>query len=216
MKLEHKGWNWNEVTSTSWDQISEEFFPIAFDWKEKFHSVLDVGTGRGRHALFFAECGLDVSAVDLSQSGIEKVKDTAAKRNLTVDARVADMVKLPFDKAQFDCLVCFHTIYHLDYDGVKKALMEIQRVLKKGGEAYITFNAKENPNFIESESLDGYTMVKVEGLEKGIPHCYVNYSDLLSLLEDFEIISICKIQNFYRNGKEMTGIHYYAHVRSNK
>ena len=60
-------------------------------------------------------------------------------------------------------------IYHSDYEGVKKALSEIHRVLKPGGEAYITFNAKDNPKFHVEFTTDGYTMIPQDGLEQGIP-----------------------------------------------
>lgn len=212
MEIEHKGWDWNRVEADYWNEVSEEFLPVALRWSEKYKSVLDIGAGRGRHAFFFAENGLEVDAVDLSESSIEQMKDKERESGLTVHAVQADMTRLPYEDEAFDCVICFHTVYHTGYDGVKKALGEIHRVLKKSGEAFITFNAKENPNYVREESVDGYTMIPTEGHEKGIPHCYVNEGDLFDLLADFSIISMNKTVNYVRKGKETHGIHYFVHV----
>jgi len=212
MAVQHKGWDWNAVQSRSWDEISEEFLPVALRWTKKYASVLDVGTGRGRHALFFAESGLQVSAVDLSESSITCVKEQMREKELAIDLRVADMTELPFDEESFDCAVCFHTIYHTDYSGVVKALAEIGRVLKAEGEAYITFNAKDNPHYVKERSVDGYTMIPEDGNEAGIPHCYLDENDLFSLLRDFDILSMNKIVNFVRKGKGVHGVHYFVHL----
>lgn len=37
-------------------------------------------------------------------------------------------------KCKFDCVICFHTIYHTNFVGVKKAIDEIYRVLNENGE----------------------------------------------------------------------------------
>ncbi len=213
MQAEHKGWDWTNVTSDSWLQISEEFLPVALQWKEKFHSILDIGAGKGRHAFFFADNGFRVSAVDFSPSSIELIKQTAAEKNLAVDAKVCDMIQLPYEDESFDCVVCFHTIYHSDYKGMQKAVSEIERVLKRNGEAYITFNSRENVKFHKEETLDGFTMIPAEGKEAGIPHCYVDEPDIRELLGKFRIISLNKIQNYIRKEKHVTGIHYFVHVR---
>ncbi len=212
MEITHKGWDWTTVTHESWNRISEEFLPVALQWKEKFNSILDIGTGKGRHAFFFAKAGFEVNAIDLSTSSIAAVNDEAQKSNLNITTGVADMTKLPFEDNQFDCVICFHTIYHTDYNGVKQAICEIKRVLKEHGEAFITFNTKENPHFVESESIDGYTMIREDGHEKGIPHCYLDVEDIFEVLSDFTIQSMNKVQNFVREGRESHGIHYYVHI----
>lgn len=215
MEISHKGWDWTRVQSDTWLQVSEEFLPIALQWKEKFQSILDIGTGKGRHAFFFSKNGLDVSAVDLSASSIEIINKLSKEQGLSIHTCVSDMTKLPFQNESFDCVVCFHTIYHTDYVGLKKAIAEIQRVLHKEGEAFISFNSKDNPSYRKEESIDGYTMIKSGGIEEGIPHCYVDEGDLKELLSDFKVISLRKIQEYVRQAKAVSGIHYYAHIKKN-
>ena len=213
MEIQHKGWDWDAVKSESWNEISEEFLPVALSWVRKYHSVLDIGTGKGRHAVFFAKNGFKASAIDLSESSITYVKEQIKEKGLdNIDARVEDMTKLSYENQSFDCVICFHTIYHTSYDGVVKALREINRVLKDKGEAFISFNTKDNPHYVKEKTVDGYTMIATEGHEAGIPHCYVDENDLFELLQDFEILSMNKEINYVRKGKETHGVHFYVHV----
>ena len=212
MEIQHKGWDWSAVQSESWNEISEEFLPVAMSWSRKYHSILDIGAGKGRHSFFFARNGFKVNAIDLSENGIEYIKAGAQEENLDIEAAVADMTELPFDDKSFDCVICFHTIYHTDYAGVQKALREIHRVLKESGEAYISFNTKDNPNFDAALSSDGYTIIRTEGHESGMPHCYVNERELLGLLKEFKIVSMNKTINYIRNEKKSLGVHFYVHV----
>ena len=213
MEIQHKGWDWDAVKSESWNEISEEFLPVALSWVRKYHSVLDIGTGKGRHAFFFAQNGFKASAIDLSESSITYVKEQIKEKGLdNIDARVEDMTELSYENQSFDCVICFHTIYHTSYDGVVKALREINRVLKDKGEAFISFNTKDNPHYVKEKTVDGYTMIATEGHEAGIPHCYVDENDLFELLQDFEILSMNKEINYVRKGKETHGVHFYVHV----
>lgn len=54
-------------------------------------SVLDVGCGQGRDALFIARLGHSVTAVDLSPTGVRHLTEDAAKEGLPVEAIVADI-----------------------------------------------------------------------------------------------------------------------------
>ena len=61
-------------------------------------SVLDLGCGDGRNALFLASKGFDVKALDLSLVGIEKMNRFAQEKGLLVTGQVADLSKWSFDQ----------------------------------------------------------------------------------------------------------------------
>lgn len=73
--------------------------------------VLDLGCGEGRNAFFLAECGFDVTAVDVSEAGIRKLRVLAERRGLTVRTEVRDMRSYPLPDS-FD-LVVSHGCLHL-------------------------------------------------------------------------------------------------------
>ena len=53
--------------------------------------LLDIGCGEGKDAVFFARCGYDVSAFDISEAGLEKTKRLSDKARVNVRAFRANM-----------------------------------------------------------------------------------------------------------------------------
>jgi SAM-dependent methyltransferase len=59
--------------------------------------ALDLACGPGRHAIFLAQRGWRVTAVDASRVGIELLKKNALASGVLVDARVADLERNGFE-----------------------------------------------------------------------------------------------------------------------
>ena len=53
--------------------------------------LLDIGCGEGKDAVFFARCGYDVSAFDISEAGLEKTRQLAEKARVHVRAFRANL-----------------------------------------------------------------------------------------------------------------------------
>ena len=70
--------------------------------------ALDLACGRGANALWLAQRGLKVSAWDWSAVAIERLRQSAADRGLSVDARVRDVLADPPPPASFDLIVVSH------------------------------------------------------------------------------------------------------------
>ena len=77
--------------------------------------ALDVACGVGRHAIFLAERGWQVTAVDASRVGIEVTKERARERGVKLEARVADLERGEFViEAEGYDLIC--VFYYLQRD----------------------------------------------------------------------------------------------------
>lgn len=209
-KVVHKGWDWSQVDSEAWDNVSAEFLSISFDWAKKFSSMIDIGAGKGRHALYMNALGLEVAAVDLSQSSIDIINAKNKEQKGSVKACVADMTELPFEDDSFDCAICFHTVYHTDFSGMMKAIEEIRRVLKKNGEVYLTFNSKDSPSFQNGVPVNHDTIYKTSGIEENIPHTYVDFHDICKIMDGFQLIKVQQIENYMNRGEPTVGRHYYV------
>ena len=92
--------------------------------------LLDAGCGTGysigwmRERFSIRHCfGVDVSTV-AARLWREKGLDTVA---------VASASEIPFGAEEFDLLTCLDVIYQFTEDGARRAITEIQRVLKTGG-----------------------------------------------------------------------------------
>lgn len=66
--------------------------------------ALDVATGTGRNALFLAEHGYEVDAIDISDAAIERARDRADERGLEVNWRRADLADVELPTDEYDVL----------------------------------------------------------------------------------------------------------------
>jgi tellurite methyltransferase len=98
-------------TGSAFGKPSEEIVELSNELSPG-SAVLDLGCGEGRNALFLAARGLDVTAVDISEHGISKLKTLARKMGLAVNAHVADMRSFQLDRS-FQLIIshgCLHLI----------------------------------------------------------------------------------------------------------
>lgn len=96
--------------------------------------ILDLGCGRGRHALNLAEKGYNVKGIDLSRRAIDTARSKAKMRGLkNVGFHVRDM-RIPLPET-FDAVVNLFTTfgYFPSEEENKKVLDSVVKMLKKDG-----------------------------------------------------------------------------------
>lgn len=96
--------------------------------------VLDVGSGDGAAAGFFAPHCRSLRCIDTSAKMIEAAK-TRLRRYEHVEALVADVHALPFRASSFDSVLVFHTLTYAEKP--QAAIDECARVLRPGGRLVI-------------------------------------------------------------------------------
>ena len=160
-----KAWDWNNINNNYWEIPDEYMYFLVNKWGSREKSkVLDLGCGIGRHSKLFAQNNFDVTALDISQSGLNRVNDMAREHNLNMKTVVGNIVEVPLSEKQFDGIVAFNSVYHTDTNGFYKVISEIKRVLKNDGEAFITLLSKDDPSFEKASNkiVDENTRMKME------------------------------------------------------
>lgn len=112
-----------------------------------FHS-LDLGCGQGRYAIYLAERGSAVHAVDFSSVGIEKLSLYAKTQQLNISTEHADLTGYRFPIGKYDLVVFATVLDHLDFDGRQYVIQGITSSLKPGALFYGNVFTKEDPGFI--------------------------------------------------------------------
>jgi ubiquinone/menaquinone biosynthesis C-methylase UbiE len=96
--------------------------------------VLDFGAGTGNLSLKFAQRGCRVTAVDVSERSLERLRARVAPGQHVATARLAGD-RLPFADRSFDVVATYSVLHHVpDY---LQAVREMARVLRPGGLVYI-------------------------------------------------------------------------------
>jgi tellurite methyltransferase len=84
--------------------------------------LLDIGCGEGKDAVFFARCGYDVSAFDISDAGLDKVKKLADNSRVHVKAFKADIQDFRLEE-KFDILYSSGVLHYIK-PGLRDEIME--------------------------------------------------------------------------------------------
>jgi SAM-dependent methyltransferase len=88
--------------------------------------ALDLASGEGRNAIFLAQNGFKVDAVDISEIGLTKTQELARKREVSVRTILADLDTYPIKRGEYDLITNF---YFLN----RSIIPKIKRGLRKGG-----------------------------------------------------------------------------------
>lgn len=68
-------------------------------------TCLCLAEGQGRNAVWLAEQGISVTAVDQSPVGMARARELAASRNVTIETEVADLAQFDLGRGRWDNIV---------------------------------------------------------------------------------------------------------------
>jgi len=100
-------------------------------------TVLDLGCGAGKFALFTGQGGVHTAGIDVAPFFLPR----AARE---VDLVLGDLRRLPFRKGAYPCAYSLDVLEHLDESGVAEVLLETRRVLGPAGRLFVYTHAMES------------------------------------------------------------------------
>ena len=137
--------------------------------------ALDIATGRGRNALFLAQRGFQVDAMDISAVGLREGQAEAEKKSLTINFVQSDLDRTELPEDAYDLI--------LNLNFLQRSLIpKMKKALKVGGhilfETYLVdqraFGHPKNPAYL------------------------LGHNELIEFFRDFRIL-------YYREGKFTEG-----------
>lgn len=153
-------------------------------------TILDLGSGTGRHVVYLARQGFSVFGLDNSPQGIHLTRRWLADEGLNADLHRQSMAEpLPYPDAFFDALISVQVIHHADSATIRKVVQEITRVLKRGGFLFVTVPTLKN-QAQTFEQIEPNTFVPLDGPEKGLPHHYFTPEELHTVFDAFDIVDM--------------------------
>jgi tellurite methyltransferase len=190
----NQGWDWNRALAEMpgrWTEVADELFSFTNQMRQaNCRRVYDLGCGAGRHSVFLAQQGFEVTASDISASAIETTGKNLAAAGVGATLRRLDMADWPFDDARFDAVIAFNVVYHATRSEVEAVLAQVHRVLAPGGLLFITFKSTLDEQYGQGVELAPFTWAPESGIEEGVAHYYVDAAEAQRLLQDFTLQSM--------------------------
>lgn len=152
--------------------------------------VLCLAEGEGRNAVFLAQHGYDVVAVDSSIAGMKKAQNLAAQNNVEIETVVADLAQFSFLPDSYDAVVSIFC--HLPVLLRQKVHRQVVSALKPGGV------------FL----LEAYTPDQLKFKTGGPPvsELTVVQDDLLEEIHGLEVLYSAEIEREVKEGLYHTGM----------
>ncbi len=172
MKADHK--RWNERFGKKEFAFGKEPNPFL---KKHIHllpkgKALDIASGEGRNAVFLAQQGFEVDAVDISEKGLKKAQKLAKEKGVRINTFLMDLDQYQIEKERYDLIANFYFLR-------RRLILKIKKGLKKGGRV-----------IFETYLLEHRTLGT--GGPKQAKY-FLKPNELLGLFKDFRIL-------FYREG----------------
>jgi len=133
---------------------NERFYELAFDnilrkiQPSPGSIFLEVGCGRGFHAMRLARRGYKVKAVDFSDAALKTARDNVRAAGLEhlVDVDRQDLTDLSYGDYTFDYALCWGVLMHVPEVG--RAIEELSRVIAPGGHLIVHEGNVHSPEAI--------------------------------------------------------------------
>lgn len=178
--------------------------------------ILDLGSGIGKNAHFFAERGAKVIGMELSDTAREIAQRRAKETSVPVMYQKGDIgVRMPFSNHAFDAILDVLSSHSLSEQERETCLKESARVLKSNGYMLVKTlakdgdkNAKELLKKFPGREKDTYTLPQT-----GVTERVFSESDIRALYETyFDIVSLKKTSHYSRIGGRLYKRNYFILV----
>lgn len=158
--------------------------------------VLELGCGPGRNAIYFAEKGCLIDAVDLSQESIQWATERAKEKNVNINFICSNIFDLQIEEGTYDIVYdsgCFH---HIAPHRRMSYINLVKKALKPGGYFAITC-------FVQGGELGGaditdWEVYKLQSLKGGL-----GFTDekLRVIFRDFSEVEIRRMKEIKQSNK---------------
>lgn len=140
-------------------------------WPARRGRALDIACGKGRNAIYLAQRGFAVTALDISHVALEDGRQKALQQDLSMDWQTCDLESTALDHAGFDLIISFNYLQRSLFGPMRQAV-------KTGG--YVIFET-----YLIDQAVLGHPKN---------PEYLLRHNELLEWFRGFRVL-------FYREGK---------------
>lgn len=208
---------------TDWEEIYKKYgivqkriAPICkraleFFKRARIRTILDLGCGTGRHTIYFAKKGFEVTGGDVSKIALRIIKQIVKENKIkNIKIKKLDYTKkLPFKKESFDSVIMIRVLTHNTKRGMEKIIKRVSKLIKAGGFFVADFLSTKDEDFVKKrgKEIEPGTLIGLPYEEK-VPHHFVSKKEIKTFFPNYlpiyfieSIEPIClstKIQKLWR------------------
>ncbi len=173
--MEREGWNARyEGSELLWTAAPNQFL-VAEVASLTPGRALDLGCGEGRNAVWLAEHGWDVTAIDFSDVGIAKGKEMAAHRGVEVRWVIEDLNRYDPPASAFELVIGFYI--HIPPDQLSALLAKAAQAVAPGGSVLVVghdltnledgYGGPQDPSLLYTSDAIASALAGLEVLKQG-------------------------------------------------
>jgi len=192
-----------KLWQTKWSDKTSQLPPNNFAirayklLKQKHKTLLDLGCGTGRDSLYFANKGLEVTAADWSQSGLDQLQKLAEKRKVAnLGVIQQDISKLTFEPNSFDIIYAHLSLHYFDDKTTREIFNKLHSVLKRDGLLFVKCKSTGDMLYGQGRKIEENMYER----ENHVRH-FFNKDYMDALLAKFQIIKVRKSSSIYHSYK---------------
>lgn len=137
----------------------------------KTDKFLCLGEGEGRNAIYFAKKGFDVSAIDASNIGLEKLQEFAKEQKVEVETSCLDLNEWNPSEEYGAIVASYLHMYKKDRETLFK---KIEESLIEGGFFVGEFFSTKQVNYKSGGPKDLDLLYTVEDFAEAFPTCIIH------------------------------------------
>jgi len=161
-------------------------------------TVLDLGCGVGRHAIYLSKRGARVYAIDESEAAIAKLKESAASLDLDIKAEVCNYLTAQ-PAQEFDCIIAFNVIYHGDFLHFSRSVFKCGDLLKSNGRLFFTCPSRDDAKYGSGNKVAEHTYESLNSIHSGDVHYFTDEPELRNLMCEFDNVKIETQEHYWDN-----------------
>jgi tellurite methyltransferase len=152
--------------------------------------ILDIGCGLGRHTVYLAARGFDVTATDSAPAALASCRKSLEDLNLQAELLQLDMTAMDFPPGRFDGVVASNVIHHADLATLERILASITEMLAPHGLFVWVTPTPRHFAFGRGREIEPNTWIGSDAADGYLPHHYSTEAEVRELLHAYEVLSI--------------------------
>lgn len=109
--------------------------------------ALDLGIGQGKNALYLAQNGFEVEAIDINEQNLKKIAEASKNSGFSIKTKLINIKNFDFRPDNYTLILAISSLIFFKKSEFKKIINKIKKGLTKGGVVLISSFTTLDPSF---------------------------------------------------------------------